>query len=182
MNSSTTTARGGPERSALQAVGDRGVRLLERRAHDRALAGGEPVGLDHERCAQLAANRRAPAASSKVENRAVGSRSGASGPRERLRALDRRRALARPEDGQARLREAIRQPGDERRLRPDHRQIDALTAGEVDEIDVGVDADADASRVTRDAGIAGRREQRLDERALGRSSMPARAPGLRRPR
>jgi len=75
-------------------------------------------------------------------------------------------ARARSEGGQAGLREPIREPGDERRLRPDHGQVDALAPGEVDELAMGVDADVDAARVARDAGIAGCREQRVHQRAL----------------
>jgi hypothetical protein len=139
----------------------------------------EPVGLHHERGAHLAAE--ATRTANVVEGREPRGRDPVAPHQvlgERLGTFDRRRARARPEDGQPRRGEPIGEAGDERRLWTDHRQIDALAPGERDELVVRVDADVDAARVARDARIAGCREQRVDQRALrdlpGQRVLPAR--------
>ena len=87
------------EGPALHAEGDGVVGLRERAADDRAFAGGEPVGLDHQGRAEIAAV--APRARRIVEGREA--RGGdpvarQQGLRERLRALDRRGSRGRAED------------------------------------------------------------------------------------
>src|SRR5262249_10469143 len=85
----------------------------------------------------------------------------------RLGALDRGGARAGSEDGQSRGRKLIGEARDERRLRPDHDQVDTLAPREVDERLVRVDADRDPLRVAGDPRIAGRPHQRVGQRALG---------------
>src|SRR4030095_9319051 len=62
---------------------------------------------------------------------------------EGLRALEPGRLRARPEAAQARPPERIADPGDERRLRTDDREVDAIRACELDEAAHVVRRDAD---------------------------------------
>ena len=86
---------------------------------------------------------------------------------EGLRSFELRGGLARPETGDARGAQRVRQPGDQRRFRTDHDEIDPLTPAE------GRRRPRDrrgssAARLgdVRDAGIAGRDEQLCQPRAV----------------
>ena len=85
---------------------------------------------------------------------------------ENLRPLDRRRSRAGPEHGDSALGKAVRQPGDQRRLRPHDGQVDALAPGERHQIAVRVDADGDAGGLARDPRIPRRGEEHVDQGTL----------------
>ena len=95
---------------------DRGQRSLEFRrgtAHEDALPGRQPVRLQHTRRAR---NRhRLCGRHSRGAQDVLG---------ERLRALDAGGLRARPEHTDPVLPEQVGDPRDERRLRPDHREVD----------------------------------------------------------
>ena len=134
-SSSTRAARRAPSSSARPAV-DLGLR----RADDDALAGREPVGLEHARRHRLGEHRR---------GRHAGG--GHHVLREGLRALDRRRRARRPEDRDPHRAEHVREPRDERHLGADDDEIDAQRAGEAEHgLDV-VGADGVALAESRDA-------------------------------
>src|SRR2546430_8325190 len=86
---------------------------------------------------------------------------------ERLRALDRGGRRDRTERREARFDEPIGEPGDERRLRSHHGQVDPLALGERDEPVERVGGERNARGVARDTRIAGRGEEPLDAWALG---------------
>ena len=75
--------------------------------------------------------------------------------RERLRAFDPCRACARPEDGDPAVAQLVGEARNERRLRPDHDEVDPELARERDERGVVVGADGVAVGECRDAGVAG---------------------------
>ena len=73
-----------------------------------------------------------------------------------LRALEPRRFARWPEDGDAGGGEIVDDAGDERRLRPDHDEVDSLLAAEGDDRRMIGDVERDELGAFRDAGIARR--------------------------
>ena len=142
--------------------------LAQRHRHDHALAGGEPVGLDHDRRALLAHVGRA---SFRIGESAIGARSeyrfAAEVLGEALGAFELCRRLARAERLDAGGREIVDDAGRERRLRADHDEIDrvglqnSITAGMVG------DVERDAFGLAGDAGIARRAPQLGQQRGSG---------------
>ena len=90
------------------------------------------------------------------------------------------RGAARPERLDARRREVVDEAGDERRLRADDDEIDPFGSGSRRDRRVIGDVEREIRAALRRAGIAGRDEQALAERARGelpgqRMLAPARA-------
>ena len=86
---------------------------------------------------------------------------------EGLGALDGGRARARPEHREAPGPQRIGDAGHQRLLRPDDDEVHVVRDREPRQpLDV-VHGEVEAARVARDAGVAGRRPDLLDERALG---------------
>ncbi len=133
---------------------------------DDALAGGETVGLDDAR----------DAGALEIGDRLVGIREPAVGGGrdavavadalgEGLRALELGGQAARPEGADARRLEIVDEARHERPLRPDHHEIDAVLPAERDDRRVVVDVEVDAAGDLRDAGIARRGIEVLQQRA-----------------
>ena len=130
MNSSTTTARpASPNAPSSRQRRHGAVGLVEARADDGTLARGEAVGLDHDGRAQLAAVR-AGRLRAREDAKGRGGNPVARHQvlREDLRALDPRRGLARPEDGEAGRAQPIREPEGEGQFRSHDDQIGAAPA------------------------------------------------------
>jgi hypothetical protein len=158
---------GGAERAPLHAIGDGGVGIGERLAHDGALPGSQPVGLHDERCAELAAESPGgDRVGERLEARGRHPMTRHQRLRKRLRAFDGRGAAPGAEDREAARAEAIGEACDQRRFRTDHGEIHVLAHGERDQSVEVVDADVDGCRVPRDAGIPRRGPQTLHQRAL----------------
>ncbi len=149
-------------------LGEPGRDLGLRRADDDALAGGEPVGLEHARRHRLGERRRGRHA-----------RGGHHVLRERLRALDRRGGARRAEHRDPDRAEHVGEARDERHLGADDDEIDLERAGEAEHgLDV-VGPHRMAVPERGDAGVAGRGMQLASGAATGRASRPARARGHR---
>ncbi len=151
----------------LEHVTDRRFGLGFGHRHDHALARGQPVGLDHDRRALL------PEVGQRgfdlAERLVVGGRNRVACQEvlgECLGALELRGALGRAEDGQPRCLERVDDAGDERRFRPDDRQIDGVVTREDDQRFAVQDIDGNVGqpRLPRGAGIARCHENRLDLR------------------
>ena len=135
---------------------------------DDALAGREPIRLDHDRHALLAdiglrrLSRREPL---------IGRGRNVVGPAqvlgEALRALQPRRGFARAERLEAGRFEIVDHAGDQRRLRPDHDEVDLVRLAERDHRRVVGDVERDAFGLLRDAGIARRANEPVGQRAGG---------------
>ena len=163
--------------ASIAASAERAVR-----ADRDALAGREPVGLDHARAAELVDGARAR---TRRRCRSSGARRRHAGGqhellRERLGALDERGARRRAEDRDARAPQRVAEPEHERQLGPDHDEPGLEVVGERDEAADVVDGDVVAGGDARDAGVAGSavqfatggaRGERLRQRVLP----PARA-------
>ena len=139
-----------------------------RPADEDALAGREPVGLDHarrprdgERCARSA--RRPPRITSLANV---------------FEPSMPRRRRARPEDGDPAAPELVADAGDERRLGPDHDEVDVERAGEREQALAVVRAHRMALPERGDARVAGRGVQLVELGARGRASTRARARAL----
>src|SRR6266849_8458958 len=86
---------------------------------------------------------------------------------EALGALERGGRFCRTEGADISRFEPVDQPGDQRRLRPDHDEVDPLAPGEGENsLDIRR-RDRDAGRLLGDAGIAGRAEERVAQRRGG---------------
>src|SRR3989442_1342309 len=159
---------GRPELPALQAARDGRLGLGERRAHDGALARGEPIGLDDHRRPELARER---ARGVGIGERRVARRRNARARhqifREGLAAFERGGGRARPEHGKAFVAQAVGETGNQRHLGPDDDEVGALALGEPHDAVVVVDAHRHAHGAPGDAGIARRRHQTREPRALG---------------
>ena len=104
-------------------------------ADDHALAGREPVGLQHRRVGGAGDRARAPP---RGERRTAWEAVGTPASRHQLlgvqlRALEPRRLGAGPEGGDALVLERVDEPGHERRLGADDDQVDGLVRGGRDE-------------------------------------------------
>ena len=167
------------EAARLEHVGERRARLaLVLRDHD-ALAGREPVGLDHR---GVAGDRRHPLVDGPHHAVGAGRDAGRLHDllREGLGALQPRRGRERAEAAHALRGERVRQARDERRLRPHDDEVDgrvARRAGQGGRVvsgrleHVGVAADARVAGRAQDLGRLRGAQQRADERVLA----PARA-------
>ena len=146
---------------------DRRVRLLARRGDDHALAGGEAIGLDDDRRALFVDVRLRLTGGG--ESRVAGRRD-AVAEHERLgeilRRLELRGGLPRPEDAQARLDERVDHAIGERRLGPDHGEVDALLLREGEQIGDRRDGDIVEAVLRRGAAVTRRDEYLLHARAL----------------
>ena len=118
-NSST---RIGPLGQVGVGVGERGLAVLR---HDDALAGGEAVGLDDVRSAQLVERRLDLGARAGAQRAAGRNPGGLHDPlREGLRALELGGGLAGAEHRDAVLAQQIGDARDEGSLRADHHEVD----------------------------------------------------------
>ena len=114
---------------------DRLVRLARRRRHDHALPGGEPVGLDDDRCAvALDVGVRGRGVGEGLVARSRDAVARHEGLREVLRALELRGRLRGAEDGEAGLAERVDDARGQRALRADHGERDVALARERDEV------------------------------------------------
>ena len=165
-----------PSMSAMAAL-----RLGDACRDDDALAGRKPIGLDDDRRAlgpHIGLRRRRVGEAAEARRRDAGL--GAELLGERLRAFELGRGAARPERLDARRREIVDDAGDERRLRPDDDEIDPFGPGSRRDRGVIGDVERQIRAALRRAGVAGRDEQALAERARGelpgqRMLAPARA-------
>ena len=159
---------GGAELAPLHALGDRRVGLLQAGADDRALARGQPVGLDHQRRAQLAAV--ATGGGGIVERREARGRHAVSGHQrlgEGLGALDgapRPRPARRRSSPAARRRSAS--PATSGASGPTTTRSTPWPVANATSPSRIVDHEVQAARVARDARVAGRGPQMLEQRAL----------------
>ena len=140
----------------------RRVELLLGVADEHALAGREPIGLDHA---------RHPRHRHRLGDRHPSGAHHVLG--EALRALDPCRSGARAEHGDAAPAQLIRHTRDERRLGADHDEARADRPGELEQAVAVLGADRVALPQLRDAGIAGRGMNLVDRRA------PRELPGQR---
>ena len=161
-------APGLAEASLHEAQRDGAVGLLQGPADLHALAGGEPIGLDHQRRAQLPAvaargaglgerpeaRRRDPVARHEILG-------------EDLRALEAGRRGARAEDMKPSLEKAVGEPQGQRQLGPHDGEVHALPRGDRHQpLDVGV-LQRDAVGMPGDPRIPRRGEEPAEPRALG---------------
>ena len=143
--------RAAESRCLPQAV----VELLARAADEHPFAGGEPVGLDDAGRPRDRERRRCGDAGRAHHLL-----------REALRAFDPRRFRAGAEDGHARVAQLVGDARDERPLGPDHDEIGGERAREVEQAVAVLRADRVAVSERRDPGVAGRRVQLGERRAL----------------
>jgi hypothetical protein len=124
-----------------------------------ALAGGQPVGLDHRRVPVDRGQRRI-----ELGDDAMGGGGYARGGHDllgkRLRALQPRRPRARPEARDPSIGKRVAQPRDQRRLRPRHHEVDGFVARGGHERVYVLGAYRVHARVGGDARVA-RRAQKL---------------------
>ena len=122
------------------------------------LAGGKPVGLDHDR---RAATPEIGMSGIAIAEAAIGGGRNAGFGGEvlgvALRALEARRLAARPESGDAGGGEIVNQAGDERRLRTDDDELDGVGAAELADRESVADVECDQVGALGNAGVAGRR-------------------------
>jgi len=126
---------GGAEAPLGEHGVDGGVGLIARRRDHHALAGGQAVGLDHDRRALLGdiglglrrvleaamARRRQSMAHHEALGKILG-------------GLELRRGAQRAEDLEAGVAEGVDDAFGERRFRPDHGEVDVLAPAEVDQL------------------------------------------------
>ena len=149
---------------------NRGFRGLAIGGHDHAFAGGQAVGLDDERVAELAGANRLErglggGADAVARGRHVVPLHEILG--ERLARLELRRALRGTEHPPALGLESIGQPVAERRFRADDRQIDLRTLDEPNHR-LGVQyVDWFGGNGARDAGVARRANHVADAGFIG---------------
>ena len=160
-------AAGTPERAPEHPV-DRRLGLGRGRRHHDALAGGEPVGLDHDRRAHapqvVLGGRRG------VEALIGGGRDVVGAAQilgEALRAFEPGGGAGRAERLDAGGFEGVDHAGDQRHLRADHHEVDRLRGAERDERRVVGRVEGDAFGIPGDAGIAGRAIEPVGQRACG---------------
>ncbi len=136
---------------------------------DHALAGGEAVGLDHD--------RRAVFAHVGLGGLGVGEVAVARGGRahgvadllgEGLRRLQPRGRRRGPEDREARVAQHVGYAGGQRRLGADDHQVDGVLAGELGHRAAVEDVQVGAFGDLRDARVAGRDDQLVAFRILQR--------------
>jgi hypothetical protein len=131
------------------------VQLRPRAADEDAFPGCEPVRLDDAR--QARHRHRLGRRHARGAHHLLG---------EALRALDARGGGARPEDEETRVPECVADAGHERRLRPDHDEIDGQAAGEREQSLSVLGPDGMAGAEPGDARIARCRVQAREGRAL----------------
>ena len=176
---SSTSDRVVAEAPLLDHRHQRGVRLRLVLGDHHALAGREPVGLDHR---GVGGDRRHPLLDRADDPVPAGRDPGRLHDLlgERLRALEPRGLALGPEHRHALGLELVGEPGHERRLRPDDDEVDARLrrgGGQRHRVaDVGVEP----LRLRADARVARRAQQlrllrRAGERADDRVLAPARA-------
>ena len=154
---------------------------LARLGDDDALAGGEAVGLDHDR--QRLRRRDRPCAAAASREAAVGggrdAELGAEVLGEALRAFELGRGLGRAEGLDAGRRQVVGEARDQRRLGPDHDEADVVVAAERDDGRVVGDVERDASRRPRRCRHCRARSRACRAAGWPRSPRPARARGRR---
>ena len=134
--------------------------VLLGRADDHALAGGEPVGLQHRRI-RAARERREGLVAAAQDAMAGGRHAGGRHQllRVDLRALQARRGLARAESRDPGVGERVDQALDQGRLGPDDHQVDGLIARGGDQAGYVLGTDVQAPGVVSDAGVPRRAQQ-----------------------
>ncbi len=126
---------------------------------DHALAGGEPIGLDDVRGAQLVESGLEFGAGGGAQRATGRNAGGIHDPlREGLRALELRCRLPRSEHRDAAGAEGVGDPCDERSLRADHDEVDGVVVGEFGDRGGIVLVEVDERRILADSGVAGRCE------------------------
>jgi hypothetical protein len=157
----------GAKTALFKEVGDRRLGLLLAGGDHHPFAGGQPVGLEHDRIAEAAAG--GAGLGGVVHHRER--RGGNAVPLhellgEHLAALDLRRPLAGSEDRQPAAPELVGDAQGERQLRPHDRQIDPQVGGEVGEAVDLLGRHRHQVGQPRDAGIARRAVQISEQLAL----------------
>ena len=145
---------------------DRGLRLGERLRHHHPLAGGEPVGLDHDRSALGAHIGQSGGSGGK--SFIGGSRDAVFAAQilgEALGGLELGGGPACPEGLDAGGGEVVHDAGGHRRLRPDHHEIDPARTAERDHRRMIAGIECHHLAVPGDTGIAGRAVEPLDQGA-----------------
>ena len=136
---------------------ERRQRLAHGLGHGHALAGGEPVGLDHDRRAR---GRHVGAGGLGVgEGLAGGGRRAAGGGDllgEGLGRLQPRRLAPGPEGGDAAGAQHVGHPLGQRRLGPDHHEVDPVRAAKASTLSPSRMSSATQVRLLGDAGVARR--------------------------
>ena len=141
------------ERQVRVGVGERRVAVV---GDDHALAGGEAVGLHDIGGAEVVERGLDLGAGGGAHGAAGGHARGIHDPlRERLRALELRGRLARTEHRDAARAQRVGDAGDERRLGPDHDEVDGVLVREHRDRGRVVRVEGDERRILRDAGVAG---------------------------
>ena len=138
--------------------------------HDHALAGGEAIGLDHDRCALLAdVGQRGVHVGVHGVERGGDVVAGQEVLGVGLAAFQLRGGGGRPEDAQASSAEAVDHAGHQRYLRADHGQRHAFGLGQRQQaVDVSdFHRHVAALAFTGSAGVAGRHDHFGDTGGLG---------------
>ena len=131
------------------------VELLDRLADEDALSRRQPVDLDD---ARRTGNRQ------RLRRRNAGRSEDRLG--EALRSLDPRPRSARPEHRDPVAAQHVGDPGDERRLGPDHDEVGGEAAREAEQALTVLGPDRVAVAELRDPGIPGRGVERSEARSL----------------
>ena len=163
-----TTSAPASSKPAFEHHVDGGFGLGDVQSHDDAFARGEAIGLDDDGRAlraRIGLGRRSGAEAFIGRGRDAVRLAQILG--EALGAFEPRGRLGRAEGLDAGGFEVVDDAGAQRRLGPDHDEIDAVSAAKGDHSRMVGEIERDALRLLRDAGIAGRAEQPVGERARG---------------
>jgi hypothetical protein len=148
---------GGAEGVAAEHVGDGGFGLGQAHRHDHALAGGQAVGLDHDRCALLPhVLQRFLDVGVHGVVRGGDAVAGEEVLGEGLAAFQLRGGSGGAEDAVALRAERVDHAGDQRAFGADHGHRDALAIDEIEQAMnvAGIDRDIAALGLGRGAGVA----------------------------
>ena len=157
---------GGRTKPAAEQHVDGGFGFGDCLRDDDAFAGGEPVGLHHDRRAFLA--HIVFRGGGALESFVGGGRNLVGLAQvlgEALGAFQPRRPFGRAEGLDAGRFQIVDNAGAERRLRPDHDEVDLVRLGESDHRRMVGGIERHAFGLARDAGIAGRAIELVGERA-----------------
>ncbi len=170
---------GGRAEAALdEALGQRLLGFRQLVSHDDALAGGEPVGLHHD---------RRPVLTQVGQRRSVFREGGSARGRhargshdllgEGLGALEESAIGPGPEHGEPPLPQLVRETGHQRRFRPHDGQIDLLPLHERDQAGDVLGPDVHDEGVVPDAGVTRRAQQPAQAGALAQTAHEGVFPG-----
>ena len=142
---------------ALKHHGNGSFGFRQSLCHNDTLAGGKPIGLDHDwRALRADIGPRVGGATEAAIGAGRNIELAAQVLGKAFGALELRRRLARPKRLDADRREIVDDPGGKRRLRADHDEIHRVAPAEFGHRGVVGDIDRNAFRFAGDAGIARR--------------------------